>query len=107
MTSIAPASASRIGNAYYNTEEELLYACAEAMREEYKAILDAGLGVDLVPILGDRRIVELQNEPGVEDRLVLLAHRLGASVEQLLLGVVIGIADPRGARRGDRGHEPL
>jgi 5-methyltetrahydropteroyltriglutamate--homocysteine methyltransferase len=43
MTSIAPASASRIGNAYYKSEEEFLYACAEAMREEYKAILDAGL----------------------------------------------------------------
>src|SRR5258708_19114428 len=26
MTAIAPASASRIGNAYYRTEEELLYA---------------------------------------------------------------------------------
>src|SRR6266436_9269481 len=47
MTSIAPASASRIGNAYYQTEEELLYACAEAMREEYKAILDAGLILQL------------------------------------------------------------
>src|SRR5215469_1199257 len=40
MTAVAPASASRIGNSYYKTEEELLYACADAMREEYKAILD-------------------------------------------------------------------
>src|SRR5262249_17310741 len=40
MTAVAPASASRISNAYYKTEEELLYACADAMREEYKAILD-------------------------------------------------------------------
>src|SRR6267143_1367792 len=37
MTSIAPASASRIGNIHYKTEEEFLYACANAMREEYKA----------------------------------------------------------------------
>src|SRR5208282_1400147 len=43
MTSIAPASASRIGNTYYKSEEEFLYACADAMREEYKAILAAGL----------------------------------------------------------------
>ena len=43
MTSIAPGSASRIGNEFYRTEEELIYACAEAMREEYRAILDAGL----------------------------------------------------------------
>ena len=34
---------ARIGNEYYKTEEELLYACADAMREEYKAIVDAGI----------------------------------------------------------------
>jgi 5-methyltetrahydropteroyltriglutamate--homocysteine methyltransferase len=43
MTSVAPGSASRIGNAYYKTEDEFLFACADAMREEYKAIVDAGL----------------------------------------------------------------
>ena len=47
MTSIAPGSASRIGNEHYRTEEELIYACGEAMREEYKAILDAGLVLQL------------------------------------------------------------
>jgi 5-methyltetrahydropteroyltriglutamate--homocysteine methyltransferase len=47
MTSIAPGSASRIGNEHYRTEEELIFACAEAMREEYKAILDAGLVLQL------------------------------------------------------------
>ena len=47
MTSIAPGSCSRIGNEYYNTEEEFIYACGEAMREEYKAIIDAGLVLQL------------------------------------------------------------
>ena len=47
MTSIAPGSCSRIGNEYYKTEEEFLYACADAMREEYKAIIDAGLILQL------------------------------------------------------------
>jgi 5-methyltetrahydropteroyltriglutamate--homocysteine methyltransferase len=47
MTSIAPGSASRIGNEYYKTEEEFLYACADAMREEYRAIVDAGLILQL------------------------------------------------------------
>jgi len=47
MTSIAPGSASRIGNEHYQTEEEFIFACAEAMREEYKAILDAGLVLQL------------------------------------------------------------
>jgi 5-methyltetrahydropteroyltriglutamate--homocysteine methyltransferase len=43
MTSIGPGSASRIGNEHYKTDEEFVFACAEAMREEYKAIIDAGL----------------------------------------------------------------
>jgi 5-methyltetrahydropteroyltriglutamate--homocysteine methyltransferase len=47
MTSIAPGSASRIGNEHYKTEEEFLYACADAMREEYRAIIDAGLVLQL------------------------------------------------------------
>jgi 5-methyltetrahydropteroyltriglutamate--homocysteine methyltransferase len=47
MTSIAPGSASRIGNEHYRTEEELIHACAEAMREEYRAIVDAGLVLQL------------------------------------------------------------
>lgn len=47
MTSIAPGSASRIGNVYYKTEEEFIFACADALREEYKAILDAGLWLQL------------------------------------------------------------
>jgi len=56
MTAVAPASAARIGNAHYKTEEELLYACADAMREEYKAILDAGLVLQL----DDPAIAELR-----------------------------------------------
>jgi 5-methyltetrahydropteroyltriglutamate--homocysteine methyltransferase len=43
MTAIAPGSASRIPNRYYKSDEEFLFACADAMREEYKAIIDAGL----------------------------------------------------------------
>jgi 5-methyltetrahydropteroyltriglutamate--homocysteine methyltransferase len=47
MTAIAPGSASRIANRYYKTDEEFVYACADAMREEYKAIIDAGLILQL------------------------------------------------------------
>ncbi len=43
MTSIGPGSASRIGNEHYGSDEEFVFACAEAMREEYKAIVEAGL----------------------------------------------------------------
>src|SRR6185437_7233624 len=47
MSAVAPGSASRIANTYYKTEEELLYACADAMREEYRAIVEAGLILQL------------------------------------------------------------
>jgi 5-methyltetrahydropteroyltriglutamate--homocysteine methyltransferase len=47
MTAVAPASCARIGNRYYKTDEEFLYACADAMREEYKAIVDAGIVLQL------------------------------------------------------------
>ncbi len=43
MTSIGPASCARIGNSFYKSDEEFVFACADAMREEYKAIIDAGL----------------------------------------------------------------
>jgi 5-methyltetrahydropteroyltriglutamate--homocysteine methyltransferase len=47
MTSIAPGSASRIENRHYKTDEEFLFACADAMREEYTAIVEAGLVLQL------------------------------------------------------------
>jgi 5-methyltetrahydropteroyltriglutamate--homocysteine methyltransferase len=47
MTSIAPGSTTRIGNTFYKSQEEFLFASADAMREEYTAILDAGLILQL------------------------------------------------------------
>jgi 5-methyltetrahydropteroyltriglutamate--homocysteine methyltransferase len=47
LTAVAPGSAYRIGNRHYQTDDEFLYACAEVMREEYKAIVDSGLILQL------------------------------------------------------------
>jgi 5-methyltetrahydropteroyltriglutamate--homocysteine methyltransferase len=47
LCAIGPGSASRIGNTYYETDEEFVWACAEAMREEYLAITNAGLIVQI------------------------------------------------------------
>jgi 5-methyltetrahydropteroyltriglutamate--homocysteine methyltransferase len=66
MTSIAPGSVSRLGNTHYKTDEEFMFACADAMREEYKAIVDAGLVLQL----DDPGIAEnwdqIDPEPSVE-----------------------------------------
>lgn len=47
MTAVAPGSAARVGNAYYPSEEAFIFACADALREEYKAIVEAGLILQL------------------------------------------------------------
>ena len=44
LPAIAPSNVEgRQQNAYYKTDEEYLFAIAEAMHEEYRAIVDAGL----------------------------------------------------------------
>jgi 5-methyltetrahydropteroyltriglutamate--homocysteine methyltransferase len=66
MNAIAPASCARMPNEYYKSEEELLYACADAMHEEYKAIIDAGFTVQLDdPAIGENWDQQ-KNEPSVE-----------------------------------------
>jgi 5-methyltetrahydropteroyltriglutamate--homocysteine methyltransferase len=47
ITSVAPGSFARRQNQYYKTDEEFLFALGDAMREEYKAIIDAGLVLQL------------------------------------------------------------
>ena len=42
MTAVAPGSFGREQNRYYRSQEEFLFAIADAMRVEYRAIVDAG-----------------------------------------------------------------
>ena len=78
LTSLSPGSASRIGNEYYATEEEFIWACADAMREEYTAIIDAGLILQI----DDPSIAEnwdqINPEPSVEDYLAFTRIRVEA-----------------------------
>jgi 5-methyltetrahydropteroyltriglutamate--homocysteine methyltransferase len=67
MTAVAPASCARIGNTYYKSDEEFLYACAEAMREEYKAIVEAGLILQLDDPCLAEGWDQVNPEPSVED----------------------------------------
>ena len=67
LNSVAPGSGARFGNEHYANDEELIYACADALREEYQAIIDAGLMLQL----DDPGIAEnwdqIVPEPSVED----------------------------------------
>jgi 5-methyltetrahydropteroyltriglutamate--homocysteine methyltransferase len=67
LCSVGPGSASRIGNAHYATEEEFVWACAEAMREEYQAITDAGLIVQIDEPSFAENWDQFNPEPSLED----------------------------------------
>ncbi|MCD4549272.1 MULTISPECIES: cobalamin-independent methionine synthase II family protein [unclassified Schaalia] len=67
VAAISPASAARIGNVYYEDDEAAVWAWAEALREEYLAITQAGLTLQIdAPDLAeswDQFVVE----PSIED----------------------------------------
>ncbi|MBV9324785.1 MAG: cobalamin-independent methionine synthase II family protein [Chloroflexi bacterium] len=67
LTAIAPGTFGRGQNRYYPTEEAFLYAIAEAMREEYRANVEAGLVLQIDdPGLPDTWDL-LDPEPSVEE----------------------------------------
>jgi 5-methyltetrahydropteroyltriglutamate--homocysteine methyltransferase len=47
ITSVAPGSFGRGQNTYYASDEEFLYALADALKTEYRAIVDAGFVLQL------------------------------------------------------------
>jgi 5-methyltetrahydropteroyltriglutamate--homocysteine methyltransferase len=58
---VAPASATALSpNEHYKTDEEFIYAMAEALRVEYQSILDAGLYVQIddahLPFMYERMV---------------------------------------------------
>ncbi|MBO9569203.1 MAG: cobalamin-independent methionine synthase II family protein [Cellulomonas iranensis] len=78
VTAIAPGSAARLTNAYYATDRDYLFAWADALREEYVAILDAGLTLQV----DDPSIAEnwdqIEPEPALDDYLAFTALRVEA-----------------------------
>lgn len=67
LTAISPGSASRIVNEYYKTEEEHIWAWAEALAEEYRAIVDAGLTVQIDDPSLAENFDQITPEPSIED----------------------------------------
>jgi 5-methyltetrahydropteroyltriglutamate--homocysteine methyltransferase len=67
MTSIGPGSASRIGNDHYKSDEEFVFACADAMREEYKAIVEAGLVLQIDDPSIAENFDQINPEPTAEE----------------------------------------
>jgi hypothetical protein len=60
-----------------------------------------------VPLVHEDGVVDLEQEPGVDDRLVLLVQRVGEAVDERLLGLVVLVGQPVRAGRGHHRKEPL
>jgi 5-methyltetrahydropteroyltriglutamate--homocysteine methyltransferase len=78
LCSIGPGSASRIGNEHYETDEEFVWACAEVMREEYLAITNAGLMVQIDEPSFAENWDQFVPEPSLDDYLAFTRVRVEA-----------------------------
>ena len=78
LNSVGPASCARLPDEHYDSEDEALYACADAMREEYKAIVDAGLMLQIDdPVIADNWD-QFVPEPSVEAYIRFTRPRIEA-----------------------------
>jgi 5-methyltetrahydropteroyltriglutamate--homocysteine methyltransferase len=67
VTSIAPGSAARVENEFYGSHEEYVWALADALREEYRAVIDAGLILQIDDPSLAENWDQITPEPSVED----------------------------------------
>jgi 5-methyltetrahydropteroyltriglutamate--homocysteine methyltransferase len=67
ITALSPGSASRIGNEFYATEEEFIWAWADVLREEYTAIIDAGLILQIDDPSIAENYDQINPEPSIAD----------------------------------------
>ena len=81
--------------------------CLDPELDELQVVRQARLRVDLVPALGQGRVVELDGQAGVDDGLVFLAHRVGAGVEEFLVAAVVLVGHAGARTGGEGGDEPL
>ncbi|MET4100305.1 5-methyltetrahydropteroyltriglutamate--homocysteine methyltransferase [Agrococcus sp. UYP10] len=78
LTALSPGSASRIANRHYGSEEEHIWAWAEVLREEYRAIVDAGLIVQIDDPSLAENFDQINPEPSIEDYLDFTRIRVEA-----------------------------
>ncbi len=76
LAAVAPGSAARVENEYYDSEAEYMYACADALREEYRAIVDAGLILQLDDPSLAEAWDQINPEPSIEDYRSFLQLRI-------------------------------
>ena len=75
LCALSPGSAARIGNAHYTSETEWLHAWAGVLRQEYSAILDAGLELQIDDPSLAESWDQVNPEPSVADYQRFVARR--------------------------------
>ena len=78
VTAIAPGSAARVDNEFYGTDEEYVWALADALREEYVAIIEAGLVLQIDDPSMAENWDQITPEPTVEDYVKFTEMRVEA-----------------------------
>lgn len=78
LTAIAPGSAARVRNEFYASEQDHIDAWVAALREEYRAITDAGLTLQLDDPSLAENWDQINPEPSVEDYVAFTQLRVDA-----------------------------
>lgn len=86
IAALSPGSAARMKNEYYDNDTDLLDACADAMHEEYKAITDAGLTVQIDAPDVAESWDQINPEPTIADYRAFTELRI-AAVNRALRGI--------------------
>ena len=78
INALSPGSASRIANEHYATEEEFIWAWADVLREEYLAITEAGLTVQIDDPSLAENFDQINPEPSFDDYRAFTQIRIDA-----------------------------
>ncbi|MGC5617437.1 cobalamin-independent methionine synthase II family protein [Georgenia sp. Z1491] len=78
VTALSPGSATRITDRFYGDEDAYLDAWARVLREEYKAILDAGLWLQIDDPSVAENFDQITPEPAVADYVAFTEKRVAA-----------------------------
>lgn len=83
ITSLSPGCGARIENEFYATEQEHIDAWVKVQREEYKAITDAGLIVQIDDPSLAENWDQINPEPSIDDYLAFTQIRVDAINEAI------------------------
>lgn len=78
LTAIAPGSAARVPNEFYQSDEDHLFAWSDALAEEYRAITGAGLVLQIDDPSLCESWDQINPEPSVSDYLDFIQLRIDA-----------------------------